>query len=346
MKCYFLMVFCVVAQMNAMEQSIEHWSHDPIVYNSFEQFLGKIDSYKTKTLVGGLLSEAPVLCMVNDNKYVVRRFKGSEDDRRNQLNAYLLATNKGVAPKIYHHVHHDDLSFITMEFVDAPTLSHEQANNPKIIDIIANKIRVIAQFDANIVTHNRENYFDETLHHCENIKKKDFVGFDVVLEEIKNKIEVIHQEIDKHKRSLVIGHNDFHPRNMFFINNDILVIDWDLLGLNYEFGDLAGYSIFSCLNKENEARLLREYLLQIPSKADQQYFQMVKLLARACLAVSFFDIVKYIPEATSVESIKDFKHYAAIFADSVVSDSSDFFYECGMSQLQELRREYEEFERA
>ncbi|HEX4069406.1 MAG TPA: phosphotransferase, partial [Candidatus Babeliales bacterium] len=335
MKWYVLVFLCSIAQLYGMEESVKYWSDNPAVRNGFENFLGKINFYTTKSLMGGLSNEAPVICTVNDKKYVARMFKGLPDDRHNRAHINKLAADKGLAPKVHYHGHCDDtFDFMIMDFVDASTLSLEQANNPKVIDLIAKKVKLIAQFDKNIVTHNKENCFDETIRHYHSVKKKNCDNFDAVLEEVKNKTELIHQEIDKHKRPLVIGHNDFHPRNIFFKNNDIVIIDWDTLALNYEFGDLTAYSIFSCLSHKNDIRLLRKYLGCIPTDEDKHYFKTVKLLSRACLVLSFFEFVDCIPESVSVESIKNFKHYATCFAQGTDFDVPDFFYECGMSQLQ------------
>lgn len=339
MRFYYFIFFCFVIQMYGTEQSIKNWSNNCIIYKGFEQFIGNIDSYQSQPLVGGLSSKAPCLCIVNNHKYVTSVFEGSLDARQAKAAIHCLFAKKGIAPQIYHQDHHDDLSFIIMEFIDAPSLSFEQASNHSILDLVAQKVRCIAHSDLNVVTSNKENLFDEILRHYESIKNKNFINFDFILEEVKCKTEVIHQKINEQKRPLVLGHNDFHPRNMFFINNNIVIIDWDTVAPNYEFGDLVAYSVFSCLSAEDDMRLLSEYLQRIPSVLDKQYFKFVKLMARACLVLSFFELMHYIPESTKL--IEDFKYYAVAFAQSTVFDSAEFFYECGMSQLQELRREYE-----
>lgn len=343
MKRYCFVVFCFIVQIYGMEQSIENWSNSPIVREGFEQFLGSVYSYESQPLVGGLLSEAPCVCTVNDNKYVARIFKGLPDNRQTKVAINCLVADKGIAPKIYYHDHHDDFSFVIMDFVNTHTLFFEQAHDHLILDLVAQKVKLIEQFDVNMVTANKETLFDETMRHYESIKKKHTASHvNVILEELKYKTEILYQKIKNQGRPLVINHNDLHPRNMFFINNDLVIIDWETIALSYKFGDLALYSILSSLNKKDDLYLLTRYLECIPSADDEQYFKMVKLMGRIGVVLSCFDFIEAIPESTEV--IREFRQYAMAFAHDTSADSSKFFYEFGMSQLQEFREEFEKFE--
>lgn len=345
MKSYFLIGLCVVAQISGMEQSNEHWSDRAHFSYHFERFLGAIVSYKTEPLTGGLLSEAPVLCTVNDKKYVARRFKGSQDDQRIKMDICCIAAHDGLTPKVYScGVHNNDSYYIIMDFMNTPTLSLEQARRPEVISSVAQKLKKIGQFDVDMETSNKENVFDEIMRMHNAIENKKIAELAAVLKEMKNTADIIHQKIKDDHRPLVINHTDFHPRNIFFIDNDIKIIDWDTLCLNYQFYDVAGYSLFSCLNKEQDLCLLTEYLERKPTQSDIDYFKKVKLAGRVCLVLSGLQFVEGVLEDIPMESIKDFEYYATAFARDNSSDSSEFFYKFGMSQLQELRREYKEFE--
>lgn len=345
MKKHYFLILCCIIQLIAADQLIETHSEDFLVYNGFKEFLGDIHSYKMEQPLGGGLSNTPpILYSVNGIKYVVRIFKGLLSVRKNHIRANLLVASEHIAPHIYYYVHYDDFSFIIMNFIDSRTLPFEQENNYVIFNCIAQKLKALAQFDP-IETNYKENFFEENMRHYRNIKKKNFKDFDPILEEIKNRSEDIHQKIAYYNRSLVMGHNDFYPRNIFFIHDDIIVIDWDTMGLNYEFGDLASYSIFFCLNQAEDFYLLKQYLQYIPTAEDEDYFKNVKLMVRLCLALNFFAMVEEISESLITEPIKGFKYYAIIFAENSDADSSEFFYKCGMSQLQEFRQEYEPFDK-
>jgi hypothetical protein len=337
-KYHILIVLCCIAQSYIGAQHDKNWQNHPVIRSGFEQFLGDIHLYTFRTLVGGLVSDAPCVCTVNGHTYVTRIFRGSPESRQTQIAMNCFVSDYGVAPKIYHHGHHDDFSFIIMDFVDAPTLSFEQGVQHAVMDAVACTLRSIAHIDNTLETNNKENYFKESMRHYHNLKQRNFTTFDPVLEEIKDKLEVIAQKLNGYNRPLVMSHNDFQPRNMFFVDNKMVVIDWDFMGPNYECADLAAYSVYFCLHEEDDLYLLTQYLQRIPSRDDLHYFKTVKIMTRLLYSVSFFELVDCIPE---VESIADFKHYARLFAQDATSDSSEFFYELGMSQLQELRREYE-----
>ena len=55
--------------------------------------------------------------------------------------------------------------------------------------------------------------------------------------------KIIHQKIENEKRSLVPCHNDLNYRNIFFTEKNIIFIDWEMAGINYDFYDLAFISI-------------------------------------------------------------------------------------------------------
>jgi aminoglycoside phosphotransferase (APT) family kinase protein len=337
-KRYFLIFLCCVTQFYIAAQCNEGWENHPVIRSGFEQFLGDIHSYTFRTLVGGLISDAPCVCTVNDHTYVTRIFRGSPQARQTQIDMNCFVANCGIAPQIYHHGHHDDFSFIIMDFVDMPTLSFEQGVQRVVMDSVAYTLRSIAHIDTALETNNKENYFEEGMRHYHNIKQRNFTNFDPVLEEIKDKMEVVVQKLNSYNRPLVMSHNDFQPRNMFFNHGSMVVIDWDFMGLNYECADLAAYSVYFCLHEEDDLYLLTRYLQHAPSTDDVSYFKTVKMMTRLLYIVSFFELIHVVSE---VESIADFKHYARLFAQDATHDSSEFFYALGMSQLQELRLEYE-----
>jgi thiamine kinase-like enzyme len=352
MKRYFLIIFCIFSQMHGMEeQPKKHWSKSDELCLRFSAFIGNINSYTTEPLVGGLLGEAPVLCTVNGNKYVARVFKGSpngrdyDDSRRIKVGIHFFAAIEGLAPKIYNYsVLNNDYDYVIMDFIDTHTLSLEQAHRPEVINCVARKLHRIDKLGRGLETSNKETVFDEIMRLHNAVEKKKIPAIAPILEGLKNTAATIEQKIKDDGRPLVINHNDFHPRNIFFIDNDIKIIDWDTLCLNYQFYDLAGYSLFTCLNKEQDLHLLTEYLECKPTQSDIDYFKKVKLAGRVCLVLSGLQFVESVLEDISVEPIEDFEYYATAFARDNSSDSSEFFYKFGMSQLKELRREYKEFE--
>jgi hypothetical protein len=317
-----------------------------LIENGFKKFLGDIYHYKpAQKLLGGVVNAPPRVYEVNNNKYVVRIFKGSPEERCNGIATHLFVADKKLAPTIHYHHHDEDLSFVIMDFIAVPTLSFEQASQSDVLALIGQKVRSIAHFDINMMSNNKENLFDEIMKHHHSIKSKKLSELDPILEEIKNKTEILHQAIENEHRPLVINHNDFHLRNIFFTHNDIKIIDWDTVAPNYEFCDLALYSICSCLDEAADYFLLIHYLQRVPSFFDIQFFKKIKLMMRMCDIVNSFDLIESIPAFLSVESFKTFKDYSIMFAEGACNDSSEFFYGLGMTHLQEFRQEYRKTEK-
>ena len=343
-KIMRVIILCFVGQFYAMEQQ-DLLPHNDAIYNGFEQFLGALYQYKfEQKLPGGVINSPPCVYQVNDNKYVVRTSTKSPEVRCNCIATHCIAAEKCLAPKIYHHHHDDDFSFFIMDFIDVPTLSFEQARKSEILALIGQKVRSIADFNTAIASHHKENLFDKVMRHYKSIKSKNLSDFDPIIEELKSKAEILHQIIEDENRPLVMNHNDFHLRNIFCTHDDIRIIDWDELDKNYEFCDLALYSICSCLNEEDDDFLLTHYLQRDPLLLDTQYFRKIKLMTRIADMATVFDLVDSVPESLPMESIKDLEYYSILFAQSADNDSPEFFYALGMSELREFHEEYKKLE--
>lgn len=344
-KIMCVIIFCFVGQFYAMEQQ-DLLPHSDVIYNGFEQFLGTINHYKfEQKLPGGVINSPPCIYSVNGNKYVVRTSSGSPEIRRNRIAMHLIAAEKCLlAPQIYHHHHDDDFSFLIMDFIDVPTLSFKEARELEILALIGRKVSSIAHFDSAMASGNKENLFDKVMRHYNSIKSKNLSDFDPIIEELKSKAEILHQIIEDENRPLVMNHNDFHLRNIFCTHDDIRIIDWDELDKNYEFCDLALYSICSCLNEEDDDFLLTHYLQRDPLLLDTQYFRKIKLMTRIADMATVFDLVDSVPESLPMESIKDLEYYSILFAQSADNDSPEFFYALGMSELPVFRQEYKKMD--
>lgn len=65
-------------------------------------------------------------------------------------------------------------------------------------------------------------------------------------------------EIQRHKKELVLCHNDLHHQNIIF-SNSIKLIDWEYAGINDRYFDLASIIIEFKLNRKDEQLFLRGY---------------------------------------------------------------------------------------
>lgn len=278
---------------------------------------------------------------VNDSKYLVRILKEPLLIRQNEVIVHSAAADKFIAPKIYHHQHTKEFSLIIMDFIPESTLSLEQAKDYYTIDFIARKVKSIQELDLNFTLRTR-NLFTVIIENYEKIKNKNLI-IDPIFEEILDKVKIIYQKFENNARPLVISHNDLHPRNIFFTGTDVIIIDWEMVGFNDQFYDLAVYSLCACLNEKDDFYLLKQYLQKDPCSDDMQHFNIVKLLARVTYVFSTFEFLNHIPEVLSVESFNNFEYYENIFAQDSTANSSELLLALGVSQLQLFLEEYKSF---
>ena len=334
--CAVVFLLCIVISSFTQENDA--------IYNGFQQFLGTVRSYEYEQINGGLSNNMQYLCMVNGKKYIVRMLNEPLPIRQSEVLIHLLAASKNIAPTI-HYYDTNGYTMVIMDCIDGNTLLLEQACRRDVLGIIAHNVRAIAQFDATLVVDpNKKDLFAETVCRFEKIKNQCGEILDSMIAQALCNLESVNQVIESAQRPLVMNHHDLHPRNIFFTDNDIMIIDWERAAVNYELYDLAIYSVYSCLDEQDDYYLLTEYSQRSPSDSDIYYFMCLKLMMRVHIALDFFTCTPHIPECIFDEPIKEFKYYETIFAQDTNANSPEFLYAIGISLLQEFCSEYKKFE--
>lgn len=309
------------------------------IFNGFTQFLGEIHQYESVPLIGGLSKNTQYLYLVNDNKYVVRVLGEIPSKRQSEVNIHCLAADNGIAPKLYYY--DDKYSFIIMDFIEGHTLYLEDAKRYDVLNFIAQKVHLINQLDGSKFTNKDGwNLFAQINKDYNKIKTQDNVILNCMIEQTFKGMEIIHQSLEEQLRPLVFCHNDLNYRNIFFTKKDVVLIDWEMAGMNYKFYDLAYYSVFQCLNETDDYYLLTKYFQEDPSSVDIDYFKRIKLMIRCCNAFYILAFLENIPKSISMESIKDLECYARIFCKDATVMSSEFLYAIAICQLRLFDEEY------
>ena len=336
-----IFLFCLSAILpitlfSSAEQS------DPI-YEGFMQFLGPLYQYECKQLSGGQMSSMQ-LCVVNGKKYVTRIINTPLSVRRDEVLIHVDMAAKNIAPHIYYY--QDDYSLMIMEYIEGKTLCWQQARGDNVLQCIAQKVRSISSCDKETLTYaKRINIFDIISSCYEKIKTRSCAIEGAIFDEAFDKAQIVYHRIESRKPRLVLSHNDLHPRNIFFTNNDISIIDWETIGLNYEFFDLALYSLYSCLRDEDEYNLFTYYLQKEPSAQDLQQFKDVKLLISVYGSFWNFAFSDDMPQDISLDMVDDFDYYIKLFTETHEEDSAQFWFMFSASLLQKFFKEYERFEK-
>jgi aminoglycoside phosphotransferase (APT) family kinase protein len=62
-------------------------------------------------------------------------------------------------------------------------------------------------------------------------------------------LRVIGEPLPAHERAPVLSHNDVNPSNLIYDGQQIMLLDWDMAGLNDDYYDLAAIAMFLRMNE-------------------------------------------------------------------------------------------------
>jgi len=88
-------------------------------------------------------------------------------------------------------------------------------------------------------------------------------------EDANKSIQICKKELrrlKKYKKELVTTHHDLNPKNILFHKNTIKFIDWEYVGVNDKFFDLATVCFEFALNRKEEKVLLKSYQKNVNKK--------------------------------------------------------------------------------
>lgn len=270
----------------------------------------------------------------NNQSYLIKFFGELSPNPSHEIKAHLIAAEKGIAPRI----HFSNPTTLLMDFIAENTLPIDQAKEPSFLNKIACAIQKInamtkkEQFiDMDIFGTIQKNF--EYLNPQESLTP--------ILAQAKNQFKSLMDDILAQSKPLVFCHGDLHPRNIFFTNQKIVLIDWSDGGMNYPFFDLASIAVFCCLTDKNETSLLTHYLKKEPTHNEVSYFQSMKKIVRIYDALRFLTYLQdqSIPLVNN-ESARDFAHLQTIWVeDEAVATDVEFLHEFAHSQLQEFLKQ-------
>lgn len=309
------------------------------LYDFFQQHAHPINSYNVEQLKGGFSNNKPYLCVINEKKYVARLLSESYAKRKHEILIHSYFADQGIAPRVHYYA--DDYSFMVMDFIEGNTLKFEDAQKESVLKNIADVIYRVHEGKIDDVLKKdigSRNMHDDIIDWYNTIKE-DNLFLPVLIEDAFAALEGICKSLEKEAKPFVLSHNDVHLRNIFFRDNQIILIDWEMVQLNYAFYDAAVYSIYACLNDDQEYYFLTQYLKDKPTFFEWCYFKNTKLLAMLWSIFGWLDFLGPIPDAIS--NVEDYSYYVTIFAQNAHIEDSKFFFEWGFSLLKRFFKEYE-----
>jgi Choline/ethanolamine kinase len=314
--------------------ALENTPENKIKY-AFHKISSTIQTLVITPLVGGLSHDRKIFkCTLEEKNYVACILNAPFIQRKKEVEAHLLVMNMGRAPTIYYY--NDDYTLVIMDFINDHTLSLEEGALSGVLDQISEACRQMSQLPVTYLPP--KNIFAAIYAHCDQLIHQD-TKLSPLIMQAQEKVKILEQKINQEQRSLVFCHGDLHPRNIFFSQQHLLIIDWEDAGLEYELFDLASFSVFFCLDDKADVYILTHYLQKIPTRKEKGYFQWLKLAVRAADAFGIYASLEDLNVYASheIESVNEFLYYQTLFAKNEKAASSPkFLYEMACSQLQEF----------
>ncbi|MGL5417662.1 MAG: phosphotransferase [Clostridium sp.] len=231
-----------------------------------------LDKYKVKTLGG--LNNRNFLLNYFGNFYVLRiPSKENENNFKVEHTALkLLSTTNLIPPIIYHN---KDSGLLLSKYIKDTNFSFNFFKENSTLKILANTLNEF--HNISIPDIPIFNPFYEIDKNILSLKKQDY-KFNHNLSSYLDRKSFIFEKY-KTSSTLKLCHNDLNTSNILFTNNSIFLIDFEFIGLNDPFFDLATISWF--LNSNERNILLSEYLGRKPTDYEKtkllDYLYIVKL---------------------------------------------------------------------
>ena len=197
------------------------------------------------------------LLKTSKKEYLVRQFKS--DTTVNISRAYEYAIQKNAHKK---------------NIAAQPLFlgKHKITINKKEIQLLAKNIKKLHKIKSN------EKEYD---------LKKDLKYYKKKLknEEANKSIIICKEELKrlkKYKKELVTTHHDLNPKNILFHKNKIKFIDWEYVGVNDKFFDLASVCFEFGLDPKEEKILLKSYQKKISRKDMEKLHSYIVIYKHLC----------------------------------------------------------------
>lgn len=272
-----------------------------------------------------------------DGRYVLRVQDTLENDKRVQRELFAMkeADRLGIGPHI-HHVGFKDRA-VLMDYIEGGTLTIDRAKQPENCLKVAHALRKAHGTPRNPYPRSSFKERIEALYE----ELKDHIPSRYITEAIE-RARKLNKDIKNGALPKANIHGDLNSRNIFITDKGAIFIDWSQTNWEDPFYDLSCFAIMHDYNREQERLLLANYLGNPPTKAQQKHYDCIKKinLAHLCLTchyIMYEQLQKNPQKIDESAAIRPWSYYARTFADDQSSLAPQFFYEAGISALNEHR---------
>ena len=210
------------------------------------------------------------LLKTSKKDYLIRKFKNDSTVNISRAYEYAIqekAFQKDIAAQPL--LLDEKNQFMVCDFLKG---KHKKTINKKEIQLLAKNIKKLHKIKSN------EKEYD---------LKKDLKNYKNILNnpEAQTSINICKKELKKlkkYKKELVTTHHDLNPKNILFHKNTIKFIDWEYVGVNDKFFDLATICFEFGLNKKEEKILLKSYQKKIDEKDMEKLHSYILIYEHLC----------------------------------------------------------------
>ena len=179
-----------------------------------------------------------------EKKYILRKFRRTDVDRKFEFKVQKLAFEKGVTSEPLLLDEENALAVSTyVEGIHKDTLEKND------LDLLANVLNKVHTLKI----------------------EKDPLQLETLLKKKSKEIEDAFTILESFSSEYVLCHNDLNPRNILF-SETIQLIDWEDSAVNDRYFDLASVCVEFNLDEEDEVYFLRRYF----THEDEIYVEKLK----------------------------------------------------------------------
>lgn len=216
----------------------------------------KFQNIKLTALTGGYTNSV-LLLEGSDPPVIAKIFKKNSIDARTEIKSLTLLNNAGVSPTIYEYFEDHESLYIIMDYVHG-------VNSQKFLDNgDMDKVREIYKLLGFRLANDIHSIKPRgsSLHFpVIELINVDIDSFDFVPSSLKDEVKRILTISVIEEETLI--HGDFGPHNTIFLNDSLIVIDWEWAGWGNPLQDVAWVVWFVHLHYPHVCKELSEIFLR------------------------------------------------------------------------------------